>query len=147
MCIRDSFPRWQPDNGIPQDHPAAKRQRGRSPRAAVPGSGASSSSGGVVPPADEPVAGDQGGDPDSDNTLAEDGVPPPPAPVESDAQRKMRRDLKADALSPRHLLTHKPKNPYCDSCVRGKMLNIKKFKGSFDRSRHLTEKFQLVTGD
>ena len=79
--------------------------------------------------------------------MVEDGVPPPPAPVESDAKRKMRRDLKADALSPRHLLTHKPKNPYCDSCVRGKMLNIKKFKGSFNRTRQPTEQFQLVTGD
>ena len=55
------YPRWQRDCGIPKDHPAVKKQRGRSPRAALPGSGASSSSGGMPPPAAEPNAGDQGG--------------------------------------------------------------------------------------
>ena len=58
-----------------------------------------------------------------------------------------RRDLKADAVSMRHLLTHKPKNPYCESCVRGKMLNIKKFKGAFSKYRDPQKKFDLVTGD
>ena len=57
------YPRWQPDCGIPKDHPAVKRQRGRNPRAAVPGSGASSSSGGMPPPVAEPNTDDQGGRP------------------------------------------------------------------------------------
>ena len=30
------YTRWQPDSGIPQNHPAAKRQCGRNPLAAVP---------------------------------------------------------------------------------------------------------------
>ena len=35
----------------------------------------------------------------------------PPSPPEPRA-----RDLKADAKSIRHLMTHLPKNPYCDAC-------------------------------
>jgi hypothetical protein len=33
------------------------------------------------------------------------------------------RDLRAEALSAKHLCSHLPKNPYCDVCMIGKMLN------------------------
>ena len=44
-------------------------------------------------------------------------VPPPPAPVEE----RPPRDLKAEAKSHRHLLTHTPYNPYCDACRIARM--------------------------
>jgi hypothetical protein len=70
---------------------------------------------------------------DSDASLVTDdeaapapgAAPPPPAPAAG--ERRPPRDLRADAVSVRHLLTHKPKNKYCDSCNRGKMQNAKKF--------------------
>ena len=58
-------------------------------------------------------------------------VPPPPEPVEDEAERKKRRDLRAEAKSTRHLLTHKPFNPYCPGCLSGKMREKQHFKGSF----------------
>ena len=61
-------------------------------------------------------------------------VPPPPAPfhpdpaemdTEEEADRllpqRVRRDLRAEAHSLHHLLRHKPSNPYCDACRRGRM--------------------------
>ena len=45
-------------------------------------------------------------------------VPPPPPPRE---EERKKRDLKAEALSTEHLLTHKPFNPYCEGCKVGKM--------------------------
>ena len=60
--------------------------------------------------------------------------PPPPAPeypdpaeidTEEEADRvlpkRVRRDLRAEANSLHHLLRHKPSNPYCDACRRGRM--------------------------
>ena len=35
-------------------------------------------------------------------------------------EAKMRRDLRAEAKSLRHLLTHLPKNPYCVHCQQAK---------------------------
>ncbi len=46
---------------------------------------------------------------------AEDEIEPPLA------EGRERRDLKAEATSVRHLLTHLPKNPYCVSCQHAKM--------------------------
>ena len=42
-------------------------------------------------------------------------VPPPPAPHPVKRDREPR-DLKAEAVSLEHLLTHTPRNPYCDAC-------------------------------
>ena len=38
------------------------------------------------------------------------------------------RDLRAEAKSLKHLMTHLPKNPYCDACQRAKMVNVKSFR-------------------
>ena len=34
---------------------------------------------------------------------------------------KVRRNLKEEAISLQHLMTHMPKNPWCSTCMRGKM--------------------------
>eukprot|EP00972_Heterocapsa_arctica_P083872 12358267-Heterocapsa_arctica.AAC.1 len=53
-------------------------------------------------------------------------VPPPPVlDADQEEQVRVRRDLKAVALSREHLLTHKPAHPYCDACHRGKMRDAK----------------------
>ena len=36
-----------------------------------------------------------------------------------------KRDLKAEALSISHMLTHLPKNPHCIVCARAKLENVK----------------------
>ena len=51
---------------------------------------------------------------DSDDDVTDDEVNDP----EGHAPRP---DLRAEALSVEHLLTHTPKNPYCPSCIRAKM--------------------------
>ena len=64
---------------------------------------------------------------------AEDGQVPAPAPAEDQEEAEedhdddealavdARRDLKAEAKSLKHLMTHMPKNPHCSSCQRAKM--------------------------
>ena len=72
----------------------------------------------------------------------------------------VKRSLRQEATSLNHLLRHKPRNPYCEACVRGKMKGHRKFKGSFKNSasfwgQHLTadhitsqkENMLGVTGD
>ena len=44
-------------------------------------------------------------------------VPPPPEVQE-------RRNLRAEAMSLTHLLTHSVHNPYCDACVKAKLKRI-----------------------
>ena len=41
--------------------------------------------------------------------------------------------LKAEAKTIAHLLTHRYKNPYCQSCVRAKMKHFKTHRGAFQR--------------
>ena len=56
-----------------------------------------------------------------------------------------RRDLKAQATSLRHLLTHLPKNPHCVSCQQAKMRQRYSHKGAFTREfDQLLEKSSLV---
>ena len=57
------------------------------------------------------------------------------------------RNLRQEAKSLRHLLTHKPANKYCDACILGKMTGTKKFCGSYERSRQPTSWLELVTAD
>ena len=56
---------------------------------------------------------------------------------EEEADAKLDGDTKArlkkEATTLRHRLLHKPKNPYCESCTRGKMRLGKLLKGSFTR--------------
>eukprot|EP00972_Heterocapsa_arctica_P086875 12807260-Heterocapsa_arctica.AAC.2 len=88
---------------------------------------------------------------DPEGIKAEAEVPPPPPPpvlnADQEAQNTVRRDLKAAALSCEHLLTHKPANPCCDACNRGKMRDAKKFHGAFQRSRNPLHVMELVTCD
>ena len=49
------------------------------------------------------------------------------------------RNAREEAMSMRHLLTHKPFNIHCDACNLGKMRKAKKFVGSYAVSyTHLT---------
>ena len=43
------------------------------------------------------------------------------APSEDEEESDPRRDLRAEAVSTRHLLTHQPKNRYCKAFIRCKM--------------------------
>ena len=56
-----------------------------------------------------------------------------------------RGALKHEARTKDHLLTHRFKNPYCESCVRAKMKHRKTFRGAFQRK--LTKFGDLVTFD
>ena len=72
---------------------------------------------------DMPRGADQDSRPPADESGQKskpNGPPPPPEP--------RARDLKAEAKSIRHLMTHAPKNPYCDACQRAKMENVKSFR-------------------
>jgi len=56
-----------------------------------------------------------------------------------------RGALKGEAKTKEHLLTHRFKNPYCESCVRAKVKHRKTFRGAFPRK--LTKFGDLVTFD
>ena len=53
--------------------------------------------------------------------------------------------LRGEAHSLYNLLTHKPKNPFCESCRRAKMKEKRKYSGSYKNTA--TRWGQLVTGD
>ena len=48
----------------------------------------------------------------------------PPTDDEQDRVygNKTEEELRKDAISPEHLFTHRPKNPYCETCKRAKMM-------------------------
>jgi hypothetical protein len=56
-----------------------------------------------------------------------------------------RGTLKQEARTLEHLLTHRYKNPYCNSCVRAKMKHHKTYRGAFRRK--LTKFGDLITFD
>ena len=63
-----------------------------------------------------------------------DGAGVPGAgPDEGEDDANTRRDLKKEAISTRHLLTHTPYNKYCEACKSAKMKEKKHFVGSFKR--------------
>ena len=79
------------------------------------------SSGGDAPAADD-ADGVVGGDAPADGDVKEEKckaepLAPPPKPV----VHRTPRDLKAEAISLPHLLTHMPYNPYCEACKLAKM--------------------------
>jgi hypothetical protein len=77
-----------------------------------------------------------------------DGEPPPiPQVGENPEEERKIRNLRDEAQSIQHLLTHKPANKYCDACNLGKMRNVKLFAGSFNKSRNPTEWLDIVTAD
>ena len=52
---------------------------------------------------------------------------------EGGARLSKRGALKHEARTLEHLLTHRYKNPYCNSCVRAKMKHHKTYRGAFRR--------------
>ena len=58
-----------------------------------------------------------------------------------------QRDLRTEARSLTHLLTHLPKNPYCDACIRAKMRNRKRFAGAFKVKRDPKKWCDIVSAD
>ena len=56
-----------------------------------------------------------------------------------------RSSLREEAVSLFHQLRHKPKNPYCDTCRRSKLMLMRKLTGSFKHDA--THWGQHVTGD
>ena len=85
-----------------------------------------------IPPSDTAASGEA--DPVS--------VPDAPAPTE-------RRNLKKEAESPEHLLTHRPYNPFCRGCVEGKIQKKPHRKGGLvDKEDKPPDGFgQQVTAD
>jgi len=60
--------------------------------------------------------------PDSEGNAFANGEEGQAPPVDTNqAVEQKRRDLKAEAKSLKHQLTHTPHNPYCPSCVRAKL--------------------------
>ena len=55
------------------------------------------------------------------------------AVLAEEPETKGRRDLRVEATSIRHLLTHLPKNPHCVSCQQAKMRQRYSHKGAFKR--------------
>ena len=59
-----------------------------------------------------------------------------------------RRDLKAEAISLRHMMTHLPKNKHCPYCRWAKAIAKHARRRGHKREEELPKKFgQLVTGD
>ena len=58
-----------------------------------------------------------------------------------------RRNLREEATSMIHLLSHKPFYIHCDACNLGKMRRAKKFAGSLQASRQPTGWLDLVAAD
>ena len=53
--------------------------------------------------------------------------------VEGEPRVAKRGTLKREANSLNHKLTHRYKNPYCDSCIRAKMKHFKTRRGAYKR--------------
>ena len=98
------------------------------------------------------------GDPPGDETDLEDdghGAPEDAAEgdeddieidvVEGESRVAKRGTLKREANSLNHKLTHRYKNPYCDSCIRAKMKHFKTRRGAY--KRELKKFGDLITFD
>ena len=81
-----------------------------------------------------------------ESPVVDDGENPSGAPDESE-ENVPPRNLREEAMSMRHLLTHKPFNIHCDACNLGKMRKAKKFVGSYQESRQPKGWLDLVTAD
>ena len=69
-----------------------------------------------------------------EEAAAEDDADDLEVDVVDGASRMVRRGtLKAEARTIQHLLTHRYKNPYCESCIRAKMRDYKTHRGAFKR--------------
>ena len=65
--------------------------------------------------------------------------------VEGESRVAKRETLKREANSLNHKLTHRYKNPYCDSCIRAKMKHFKTRRGAY--KRELKKFGDLITFD
>ena len=65
--------------------------------------------------------------------------------VEGESRVAKRGTLKREANSLNHKLTHRYKNPYCDSCIRAKMKHFKTRRGAY--KRELKKFGDLITFD
>ena len=65
--------------------------------------------------------------------------------VEGESRVAKRGTLKREANSLNHKLTHRYKNPYCDSCIRAKMKHFRTRRGSY--KRELKKFGDLITFD
>ena len=73
-----------------------------------------------------------------DPPVVEEAPPPPEAEHRED---RVKRDLKMEAKSLSHLMTHLPKNPHCEICQRAKMENVTSYRGQGLDLMHSFEKF------
>ena len=107
-------------------------------------------------PSDAPVNTDEVGSDGGGDGEAQ--LPPPPdvdvvpePPLhEGDGDGEdepRRRNLRVEAKSTIHLLTHRPHNPYCDVCNMGKMRDRKLFKGAYAARRAPSAWLDLITTD
>ena len=69
---------------------------------------------------------------DADNVV-EEAPPEGGADPMIDLEEVVLRDVRAEAMSPEHLTTHKPKNPFGHVRLRAKTKKLKSFRGAFDR--------------
>ena len=65
--------------------------------------------------------------------------------VEGESRVAKRGTRKREANSLNHKLTHRYKNPYCDSCIRAKMKHFKTRRGAY--KRELKKFGDLITFD
>ena len=65
--------------------------------------------------------------------------------VEGESRVAKRGTLQREAVSLNHKLTHRYKNPYCDSCIRAKMKHFKTRRGAY--KRELKKFGDLITFD
>ena len=89
---------------------------------------------------------DEGGDGDSEVVEEEDGDGVIEVDVYEGEQRMAKPGaLKAEAKTISHLLTHRNRNPYCQSCVRAKMKHFRTQREAF--KRELKKWGDLITFD
>ena len=128
--------------------PAAAFPRLKQPRESSSADGAQNPGGQPAPPLQDDGVGrlkmPKEEDEEGDGASLLDLEPPEPVPApvkqEKEEESKMEmeqencgRDLKAEAKSLKHLLTHLPKNPHCQACQEAKMKQIYSRRGAFQR--------------
>ena len=127
---------------------AANRRR----RVALPGKEAPPEDGEYEPgtPIDSPIDGEETDFEDEGHGAPEEAVEGDEDDIEIDvvegeSRVAKRGTLKREANSLKHKLTHRYKNPYCDSCIRAKMKHFKTRRGSY--KRELKKFGDLITFD
>ena len=79
---------------------------------------------------------------DGARLLVHEHPDPAPAPIKKEDEDESKvemeqesggRDLKTEAKSLKHLLTHLPKNPHCQACQEAKMKQVYSRRGAFQR--------------